>query len=478
MDDASCPLRTGDTIAGKYRVLRTVAVGGMGAVVAAWHADLEQQVAIKVMLSGVAHHAESVQRFLREARASVKLRSEHVARVLDVGRLDGGQPYIVMELLEGQDLSSLVRSRGALPIADAVDFVCQACEAVAEAHSCGIVHRDLKPANLFLTVDAHREPCVKVLDFGISKVRPAADSPQSVGLTSTSAVMGTPLYMAPEQMRSARNADERSDIWALGTILFELITARVAFAGETVTEVITAVLTGPSPSARALCPNVPEGLDRALLRCFAKEPAERFDSVAAFVSAISGYGSGRARRTMDRLGGPLSDARSADASLSSTNPAQLPRGSSTDVAWHTGQTGVALTGPRRLRALWMTGAALVLVLGATGLWWGMRGRSTLSDRAVSTPGVESVVTPSPAASVTVSSPIPSTEPPAAAQSLTASRPSDTAGMGGDTKPLSRRAPKDAGPVTSSPAPPQASLQPPPPPPPTSKKRVSDFGGRE
>src|SRR5262249_17959342 len=181
---------------------RILGVGGMGVVVAATHLQLGQPVALKFMLAEALAQPEAAERFLREARAAVRLRSQHVARILDVGTLETGAPYIVMELLEGMDLAQLLERRP-LPPQAAVDYVLQACEAIAEAHANGIVHRDLKPANLFLARTPTGAPLVKVLDFGIAK----AHDPQLASVTQTSAVFGSPAYMSPEQLRSAKNVD-------------------------------------------------------------------------------------------------------------------------------------------------------------------------------------------------------------------------------------------------------------------------------
>jgi eukaryotic-like serine/threonine-protein kinase len=192
----------GDILLGKYRIERILGRGGMGVVLAAMHLQLNQRVAIKMLVVEATH--DIVARFLREARASVRLKSEHVARVLDVGELPNGAPYMVMEYLEGKDLSALIRSEGGRTVEEAVEYVLHACEGIAEAHAAGIVHRDLKPANLFLTKAADGSDTVKVLDFGISKAATGEDPDTGMGLTKTSAVLGSPLYMSPEQMKSPR----------------------------------------------------------------------------------------------------------------------------------------------------------------------------------------------------------------------------------------------------------------------------------
>ena len=228
----------GDVLAGKYRVERVLGSGGMGVVVAAMHLTLQERVALKFLLPEGAKKEETVTRFLREARAAAKIKSEHVARVSDVGTLESGAPYLVMEYLDGSDLSALLRRDGPLPPRDAVEYVLQACEALAEAHAVGIVHRDLKPANLFLARHAGGAPRIKVLDFGISKLtaRDPSMPPDDPSMTRTRAWLGSPLYMSPEQMRSARDVDTRTDIWALGVILYELLSGKPPFDGETFPE--------------------------------------------------------------------------------------------------------------------------------------------------------------------------------------------------------------------------------------------------
>ncbi len=207
-------------------------------VVQARHLELHQPVAIKILL--LRDDGEQVARFMQEARAAVRLRSEHVAKVTDVGRLPDGTPYMVMEFLEGENLAS-VSERCPLAVEDAATFMLQACEGVAEAHSLGIVHRDLKPANLFLTRNARGRPLVKVLDFGIAKRGDASGDDRR--LTGALAVIGSPPYMSPEQVRASRDVDVRSDIWSLGVSLYELLTGRLPFDGDTVQDICARVLT-------------------------------------------------------------------------------------------------------------------------------------------------------------------------------------------------------------------------------------------
>ena len=278
------PVCYGDVLAGKYRVERVLGAGGMGLVVAARHIELDELFAIKFMLPAAVVDPVAVERFLREARASARLKSEHVARVHDVGRLETGAPYMVMEHLSGSDLKSVVVERGALPLAEVVTYVIQACEAIAEAHSLGIVHRDLKPANLFLTTRLNGSPCVKVLDFGISKQTVPGEP--GMDITKTAALLGSPLYMAPEQMRSTKTADLRADVWALGVILYELCTGTVPFHGETITEVCAKVLSEEAPAPSTRQRDLPPDLDAVVARCLAKDPARRFRSVIELSASL------------------------------------------------------------------------------------------------------------------------------------------------------------------------------------------------
>ncbi len=244
MSAAEAPVQPGDVLAGKYRVERVLGVGGMGVVVAALHLELDQRVALKFLLPSVAARPEAVARFSREGRAAAKIRSEHIARVSDVGTLDSGAPYIVMEYLDGRDLSAIVEKSGPLPIHVAVDYVLQASMALAEAHVAGIVHRDLKPSNLFLARQPDGTEIIKVLDFGISKSLAASPdaSREGAAITKTTDIFGSPLYMSPEQLKDARAVDARADLWALGVILYEIITGKAPFDRRSVAEVFGAIL--------------------------------------------------------------------------------------------------------------------------------------------------------------------------------------------------------------------------------------------
>lgn len=302
-------------IADKYRVESTLGFGGMGVVIAARHLQLDERVAIKLLRDDVSLDAEHVERFIREAQAAVRLKSEHVARIQDVGTMPDGKPFMVMELLEGLDLGRILQDQGQLPRAAAVDMVLQACDAIAEAHSIGIIHRDIKPTNLFITHRRDGSPLLKVLDFGISKAQSTAE----LSLTQTSSMLGTPAYMSPEQMRSARNADARSDIWSLGTVLYELVEGATPFTATSFAELCVAVATD-NPRSMTHAPEIQPILERAL----AKSPDDRFPSIAELAQALEPFASDpqRARRQVTRicrlLGKPVPPGR--DATPTPTKP--------------------------------------------------------------------------------------------------------------------------------------------------------------
>jgi tRNA A-37 threonylcarbamoyl transferase component Bud32 len=276
----------GDVIADKYRVDRILGIGGMGMVVAATHMLLGQVVAIKLMLP--TSNASARGRFVREAQAVVRLRSEHICRVLDVG-MHRETPFIVMELLAGCDLSQELERR-VLPLTELVDYMMQALEGLAEAHAYGVVHRDLKPANLFVTYTNDGSPLIKVLDFGISKT--------TGGSTRTSEMMGTPAYMAPEQIASAKSVDQRADIWAMGVIAYEALSGQGPFVADTLPGMVMAVIHAePHPLA-----NVPVGFAKAIARCLAKHPDQRFANVAELADAVAPYGSPASAELARKIG--------------------------------------------------------------------------------------------------------------------------------------------------------------------------------
>jgi serine/threonine protein kinase len=298
-------LQPGDVLAGKYRVESVLGSGGMGTVFAALHLDLDEIRAVKLMHPMQLENPQAVERFLREARATARLRSEHIPRLYDVGRLETGAPYIVMEVLQGSDLRTLLKTRGMLPLQEAVMYILQACEAIAEAHAAGIIHRDLKPANLFLAKRPDGSPCIKVLDFGISKLlEPGRDG---ADMTKTLDVLGSIHYMAPEQLKSSRSVDGRADIWSIGIILYRLLTGRLPFHGDTPVAYIMA-LREPFHPPSAFRSDLPGGLDAVVMRCLEKDPEQRVPTIKQLMADLAPFGPGGATQG---YGTALADAGKA-----------------------------------------------------------------------------------------------------------------------------------------------------------------------
>ncbi|WP_437961686.1 protein kinase [Sorangium sp. So ce119] len=370
-DEADGLVREGQVIAGKYRVERVIGAGGMGVVVAATHLQLEERVAIKLLLPAAARSRTLSERFVREARAAVKVKSEHVARVTDVGTLESGTPYMVMEYLSGSDLADALRAGGRVPPQAAVEYVLQACEALAEAHAAGIVHRDLKPANLFLTRRADGSPCVKVLDFGISKVAPSGSDPR---ITDTTAVMGSPLYMSPEQLKSSRDVDARTDVWSLGVILFELLAGEPPFDGATMPQLCVAIMQGVPRPLAALRVDVPPGLEAVILRCLEKTPERRFRDVGELAAALAPFASGRARLSVERISGIARSSGPPRPATASGGVATSPTLASTSPTW----SGTVVTRKRHVGLAVALGVGLSLV-AAVGAFAFLTGRARPGD---------------------------------------------------------------------------------------------------
>lgn len=293
------PVKVGELIADKYRVVEILAAGGMGVVVAAEHVQLGQRYAVKFLLSD-AQHAQSVERFLREARAAACIESTRVCRVFDCGTLPDGSPYMVMEHLVGHDLGHELKTRGRLPVGETVDLLLQALEGIAEAHAVGIVHRDLKPSNLFLCQKPGRAREVKVLDFGISKLM-ATDESTEEDLTATATMLGSPRYMSPEQVQNAKNVDARTDIWSLGVILYQLLDGKSPFAGTTMGETIGKVLLHVPPPIRETRSDVPDGIGQVIDRCLERDRERRYRNVAELALALAPFGTPASQPSVQRI---------------------------------------------------------------------------------------------------------------------------------------------------------------------------------
>lgn len=288
------PFSPGTIIAGRFLVERIIGSGGISMVAAARHLALNRRVALKFLRSESLSDRDAIRRFVREAHASASIQSEHVARVLDADLLDASHAFIVMEYLDGRDLGDVLKQDGPLPIDDAVDFLLQACEAIAEAHARQIIHRDIKPSNLFLTRATDGSRCIKVLDFGLSKVGWSTAAP-----TSKNRVLGSPYFMSPEQMRASRDADARSDIWSLGAVLFTLIAGIGPFQGEFLMDVCAAVLSGDRINLHEVRRGVSNQLEALIGCCLQPEPEDRYQSVLQLAEALRPFAPNRG---VDRVG--------------------------------------------------------------------------------------------------------------------------------------------------------------------------------
>jgi eukaryotic-like serine/threonine-protein kinase len=400
----------GAVLAGRYRVERVLGQGGMGVVVKAMHLQLHQPVAMKFLLPEVLGNQQVVQRFLREAQAAVRLKSEHVARVIDVGSLESGAPYMVLEYLEGADLSTVPRSQ--LSIGGIVDMMLQACEALAEAHSLGIVHRDIKPANFFLTRGSDGAPLLKVLDFGISKTQ------ATTNLTATQSVMGTPAYMSPEQMRSSRDVDHRTDIWALGVVMYELLQGAPPYGGDTFSSMVIKVVNDPLPR---LSVPLPADLDAIVYRCLEKDPARRFQNVAELAQALARYAQSQTQAAISVQRTRSIIGLEAHRSFEPGSPGRVPPSTISGAA---GARTAPPTGSRRwpilAGAAVMAGAVAIAIVASRG--GGGTGDGPTPAGQPSAPPAATAPAPPPAPPATPTLPAPPAVPasaPAAAPSAPA-----------------------------------------------------------
>jgi eukaryotic-like serine/threonine-protein kinase len=411
----------GDVVGGKFRIEGVLGAGGMGVVLAARHVQLGQKVAIKVLRRSFAESPDAVSRFLREARTAVNLQSANVVRVMDVGTLEDGLPYMVMEHLTGTDLGELLDQRKALPVEEAVDYVLQGMEAIAEAHTLGLVHRDLKPANLFLATRPDGSGLVKVLDFGISKATDAGgDGASDPRLTATSAIMGSPMYMSPEQLRSSKNVDLRTDIWALGVVLYELVSGRYPFEDETVTGLCARIAADPPVPLREHRADVPPAFEAVVMRCLSKPAKDRPQTVGELAAALRPFASPEAQLAVDRIGRigapPRSGVVSARGGVSS------PTGFA-DTVGATSQTAGTRKGPLTPAVLLLGGALAAAAVGG-GLFLALR---TAAPKAASPDLLPATVSaaPPPAVSslpVVPATSTPSSAPPSAAAPMASAPP--------------------------------------------------------
>ena len=307
-------MQPGDLIADKYRLEHVVGRGGMGIVYAATHLQLAQQVAIKFVHTDATADPTAVASLLKEARTIARLKSEHVARILDAGALTPRDPYIVLELLSGSRLDEYVTTSGPRDVGEAAELVIQACHGLADAHSNGVVHRDIKPSNLFLTRDASGHGCVKIIDFGISKAHGRGEEPTHSAIAAAS-LLGSPMYMSPEQLNTPEDIDSRTDVWSLGIVLHYLVTGRHPFEADNLAGLMHSVSRDPP----APLVGVPAAYAAVVHRCLQKDRDARYPTVHGVAADLLALAPARARWTFERM----STSATVEAQLAAgTGPGQ------------------------------------------------------------------------------------------------------------------------------------------------------------
>ena len=430
--------RVGRTAGGKYKLVRLLGAGGMGEVYEAQHASIGRRFAIKFLHPLLASNNEVVARFQREAQAAGGLENENIAAVMDIGTADDGAPYLVMEYLDGEDLAHLLVRGGPLPVPRAAYIIIQACRGLAAAHVRGIVHRDLKPENLFICKRNDGSDLVKVLDFGIAKLH---TGPVGTGLTQTGTTMGTPFYMSLEQARGAKEVDHRTDIYALGVILYEILSGTKPHPGESYNEILYHVISKEPAPLDGTRPGLPPGLSAVVHRAMAREVEDRYASAADLTAALIPF-AGRAvtpLRSQVGMAAALGETMNSPVSLPAIAVARVP-------------SQIPVPAPKRGRSravVWGALAVVAALLGTLILWRVLRHEPAPAPAPVPVPTPAPVPPPVPPPTPPpppTPSPAPETPPPAA---KVESPPGRSPG-----RPPGQRSPKSSAPPAADSKPPQ------------------------
>ena len=464
----------------KYRIVRLLGEGGMGAVYEGENVRIHHRVAIKLLHAGIADNASVVERFEREAQAAGKIGSDHIVEVYDLGELPSGSRYMVMEYLDGENLTARVTKAGRLTPQVAAPLMVQLLEGLEAAHKAGIVHRDLKPDNIFLTKDKRGEDFVKIVDFGVSKFNQLSGD-SGMSMTRTGAVIGTPYYMSPEQAKGSKQSDHRSDIYSAGVVLFECITGQVPYLADTFNELMFKIVLEPPPAPESLVPGLDPNFAAIIKKGMAREPSDRFQTSTEFAEAISQWMAGTPQAFRPPMqsspmsspspmastgaGGPVM-ADIMQPAVGQTNPGQLPLAGTTGAGSMT--SSVKDTGAKKSSAVVAIAAvAAVLLLGGIGAVVLMKGGGdktaagpapTTTATTVTAPTTPAVTTPT-ATPTAQAAPTAQAEPAVvdagASAVTTVAQPADTGRSGRSGSRTTRTTAPTAGekpPTAATPAP--------------------------
>ena len=394
-------LQAGDVIDGKYRIVRLIGEGGMGAVYEGENVKIRRKVAIKTLLSGLTGNADVVGRFEREATAAGRIGNAHILEVLDLGEMQDGDRYMVMELLDGEPLSARIEARGHLSPAEVAPIGAQVLEGLAAAHAAGIIHRDLKPDNIFiLKKHVGIVDYVKIIDFGVSKFQALSGDGEAMSMTRTGAVMGTPYYMSPEQASGSRDADHRTDLYALGVILYQAVSGRVPFDAPTLNQLLfKIVLSDPLP-VKGVIPNLDDAFASIISKAMARDINARFQSADEFKAALDGWRTAGKSVSVP----PPPDRASMEAAVLGTQTAKpdgsvpantaMQPGAKTAGSWSTSQAG---TGAKSSNKPIIAGLAIVGGLGVVGALAGYALFSGSESAPAEPSAAAAAVSPPPAA---------------------------------------------------------------------------------